>query len=424
MANKHFSLLQLNKSIQKLVQSVQQNFWVTAELAAVQVGEHAYLELVQKEGEKLVAKARAVIWSQALGRLLDKIGPGAAALLKPGNRVLLLVEVSFHEVHGLALVVQDLDPAYTLGELEQQRIQTLKRLEDSGLVDRQAALPLPLVIQRVAVISSAAAAGYTDFMNQLTANEYGYGFALRLFPASVQGERAADELVAQLALVAQTGPFDAVVLVRGGGSRLDLEVFNQHAVAEAIARCPVPVLTGIGHLRDSTVADAVAAVPLKTPTAVAEFILQRNLAFETAMSYQFAQALAGARGQATRQRLNLTRLAERLPRAAQSRLQKQQTHLARHQARLPLSVKHRLAHTGQQLAFLARSLAQLDPGNILKRGYSITLRQGQVLGPHNVAQPGNELVTLTHQAAITSQVTQLNPAHALNNHPQVGASPN
>ncbi|MCU0449749.1 MAG: exodeoxyribonuclease VII large subunit [Bernardetiaceae bacterium] len=411
MANKHFTLLQLNKSIQKLIQGVQQTFWVTAELATVQITEHAYLELVQKEGEKMVAKARAVVWNQRLTQVLDKIGPGAAELLKPGNRVLLLVAVSFHEVHGLALVVQDLDPAYTLGELEQQRLKTLKTLENNGLMYQQATLALPLVIQRVAVVTSATAAGYSDFVNQLTANDFGYRFSLKLFAASVQGERAVDELVAQLAKVGQTGPFDAVVLVRGGGSRLDLEVFNHYAVAEAIARCPVPVLTGIGHLRDSTVADAVAAVPLKTPTAVAEFIVQRNLAFESLAQRTFAQLLAGTQAQVTHQRLSLTRLAERLPRTAQARLQQQQALLARQQARLPLVVKHQLAQAGQQLAFLTRSLAQLDPSNILKRGYSITLRQGQVVGPQNPAQPGDELVTLTHQAAITSQVTQLGPAN-------------
>jgi exodeoxyribonuclease VII large subunit len=188
-------------------------------------------------------------------------------------------------------------------------------------------------------------------------------------------------------------------------------VFNHYAVAEAIARCPVPVLTGIGHLRDSTVADAVAAVPLKTPTAVAEFIVQRNLAFESLAQRTFAQLLAGTQAQVTHQRLSLTRLAERLPRTAQARLQQQQALLARQQARLPLVVKHQLAQAGQQLAFLTRSLAQLDPSNILKRGYSITLRQGQVVGPQNPAQPGDELVTLTHQAAITSQVTQLGPAN-------------
>lgn len=278
MQEKFFTLLQLNKSIRNLVAGIGREFWIVAEIAHIQVQEHAYLELVQKENERIVAKARGIIWGNVLQQLLAEQPETLPMILKAGANIRCRVAVNFHEIHGLALHINAVDNFYTLGEMEQQRLRTLAKLEQCGLLYLQQNLSLPPVLQKIAVVSSETAAGFGDFMNQLDANPWGYRFAITLFPASVQGENAVPGLVEQIGRVSKC--FDVLVIIRGGGARLDLEVFNSEAVAAAIARCPIPVLTGIGHQRDSTIADRTAYLSLKTPTAVAEFVLQNNLQFE------------------------------------------------------------------------------------------------------------------------------------------------
>jgi exodeoxyribonuclease VII large subunit len=392
MPEKHFTLLQLNKSIQKLIQTVQQDFWITAELATAQLGEHAYLELVQKEGDKIVAKARAIVWNSVLGGLFGKFGDGLGLILKAGSKVMIRVTVSFHEVHGLALVVTDVDASYTIGALELQRQQTIARLEQAGLTGRQKLLPLPLVLQRVAIISSETAAGYSDFVDQLRGNPYRYGFALSLLPAQVQGERAEAELAACLR---QVGPdYDAVVLIRGGGSRLDLEVFNSYAVALAVAECPMPVLTGIGHLRDTTVADLVAHSPFKTPTAVAEFIVQHNAQFEAGLGRRLDQVLLASQALVGEQKNGLQELSAQISRHAGQALQQASYQLIRQREQLGSLLKFRLKTEATHLAHTERALANLDPEAVLRRGYTLTLRGGVPLRSAEQLQPGDELVTL------------------------------
>jgi exodeoxyribonuclease VII large subunit len=403
MPERHFTLLQLNKSIQKLIQSVQQEFWITAELATAQLGEHAYLELVQKEGEKIVAKARGIVWNSVLAGLLGKFGDGLGQILKAGSKVLVRVTVSFHEVHGLSLIVTEVDASYTIGALELQRQQTIARLEQAGLAGQQKLLPLPLVLQRVAVISSETAAGYSDFLDQLWGNPYGYGFSLSFLPAQVQGERAEAELVGRLRQVGQG--YDVVVLIRGGGSRLDLEVFNSYAVAVALAQCPVPVLTGIGHLRDTTVADLVAHTPLKTPTAVAEFIVQHNAQFEAGLGRRLDQVLLAGQALVGEQKGQLQDLAAQIGRQAGQTLQQASYQLARQHDQLGYRLKFRLQAETTHLAHLGRTLANLDPQAVLRRGYTLTLHRGKPLQAAGKLQPGDDLLTLLPGWQVASTVT-------------------
>jgi len=278
MREKFFTLLQLNKSIRNLIASINREFWIVAEIAHIQIQEHAYLELVQKENERIVAKARGIIWGNILQLILIELGETLPLLLKTGSNIRCRVAVNFHEVYGLALHINAIDAFYTLGEMEQQRLQTLAKLEQSGLLYMQQKLLLPPVLQKIAIVSSETAAGFGDFINQLNNNSWGYRFEITLFPTGVQGENAIPSLVEQIGNVDKR--FDVLAIIRGGGAKLDLEIFNAEAVATAIARCPIPVLTGIGHQRDSTIADRTAYLSLKTPTAVAEFILQHNLQFE------------------------------------------------------------------------------------------------------------------------------------------------
>lgn len=237
---------------------------------------HCYLTLVDKgdDARQMLAQARATIWSsrfQMLGRYFEE---KTGQPLKAGLKILFQASVRFHELYGLSLDIVNIDPNYTIGDLARQRQETLKRLEAEGLLDANKLLELPLVPQRLAIISSATAAGYQDFVHQLRNNSFGYAFHTTLFPATVQGNEAPASVKRAMALIAKyRDRFDAIVLIRGGGSQTDLSCFDDYAIAAAIGHSSLPVLTGIGHERDESIADLVAHTRLKTPTAVANFLI-------------------------------------------------------------------------------------------------------------------------------------------------------
>lgn len=277
----YFSLLQLNKSIKNLIEGINKSFWINAEIAQVQFKRHIYLELVHKEEEVILANNRANIWESNLIRLKNKFGENLESVLQVGNKVLVEVVVTYHEVYGISLNVVDIEPSFTIGELERQRLASLKKLEEQGLLFLQNQLKPPRVLQKIAVISSPTAAGLSDFLHQLRDNEYGYQFHTKLFAAAVQGAHAAKEIQTVVQEISESSEtFDVIVLIRGGGSRLDLEVFNNYELAVAIAESKRPILTGIGHYRDETIADNVAHRYFKTPTAVAEYLIDNNGQFE------------------------------------------------------------------------------------------------------------------------------------------------
>lgn len=276
------SLYALHQQIrEELEMAFPDSYWVVAEVAQVNVDRrkgHCYLTLVDKgdDSRQMLAQARATIWGsryQMLGRYFEE---KTGQPLKAGLKVLLQASVRFHELYGLSLDVSNIDPNYTIGDLARQRQETLKRLEAEGLLEANKALELPLVPQRLAIISSATAAGYQDFVHQLENNSYGYTFETTLFPATVQGNDAPNSVAQAFAQISRDSKnFDAIVLIRGGGSQTDLSCFDDYKIAAAIGKSPLPVLTGIGHERDESIADLVANTRLKTPTAVAGFLIER-----------------------------------------------------------------------------------------------------------------------------------------------------
>jgi len=233
-----------------------------------------------------VAKSSAVIWSSYFNDIEDEYGPDTWHLLKKGNKLLLKAKVSFHVVYGFKLQITHIDPSVIMGDLALQREETLKKLSQSNLMYYNGALNLPLVLQRIAIISSSTAAGYKDFVNHIHNNTYGYVVHLVLFESAMQGDAVKYELVKQMQTInSNKRAFDAVVIIRGGGSKLDLMAFDTYEVAAAIALCPIPVLTGIGHQQDETIADLVAHTALKTPTAVAEYIIESFMRFESRLHH-------------------------------------------------------------------------------------------------------------------------------------------
>lgn len=282
------SLFEFNEFIRRVIAlNLPEPLWIRAELSDVKTSKgHYYLDLVQKkeDSEEIIAQAQAVIWSKKYRALQKKLGQDFERLLQPGIEILFSVKAEFHERFGLKLMVEDVDPAYTLGKLEMQRRETIRELQTLDLLQKNGRLDLPPVLQRIAVLSSEKAAGYQDFMKHLSSNSFGYQFSLSFFPVAVQGMMVEKEAISQLENLAQRkGEFDVVVLIRGGGARLDLAAFDSFLLAKTLANTPLPILTGIGHDVNETVADLVAHTSLKTPTAVADFILHRNLGFESQM---------------------------------------------------------------------------------------------------------------------------------------------
>lgn len=276
----YLELYELQQIIREGVEdAVPEEVLVRAEIASIQQrgNGHCYMELCQSGPSGPVAKVRAVIWRSQAAAVLGKFASATGAPLQPGVSVIFEVRVNYSELYGLTLVVSDVDVEHTLGEAELRRRETLERLEKEGLIDLQKELALPDVPYRLAVISAPDAAGYGDFRRHLLENEYGFAFDVRLYPATMQGDGAPASIIASLDRVAAaqqpTISFDAVLILRGGGSTLDLACFDDYELCAAIARFPLPVFTAIGHDRDTHIADLVACEAVKTPTALADLFI-------------------------------------------------------------------------------------------------------------------------------------------------------
>ncbi len=407
----YISLAQLNEKIDDALYglSIRPN-WVMAEIAELKSsgGGHIYMDLIEKENNKVIAKTPATIWYNTGVMLRRKFGRDLSRILKKGNKVLVQVRVSYHLVYGLKLTVVDLDASATIGELELRRLETIRKLQEEGYLEVNSRLELPMVLQRIAVISSPNAAGYGDFINQLANNPYGYQVKYRLFASAMQGDKVEREMSQQLQEIAkQKEHFDAVAIIRGGGSKLDLEAFNNYQLATAIALHPLPVLTGIGHQQDETVADLVAHTSIKTPTAVAEYLLDSLLQFEQVL-YGFGEQIQQATQRLlTQQNYLLNNLHSRLQFKSTHLLQKEEEKLKQLQTRLGRSTEQRLKRENLQLELLERTFQLFNVAKLLQRGFSITRKNGRVVKESAVLEVGETVETELGNGSIKSQILEV-----------------
>ncbi len=432
MEEQALSLYELNALVKRSVKScLPDTYWVQAELSDVRshYSGHCYVEFVQKEprGNNLIAKARGTIWSNVWRLLKPYFEEETGQAFVAGIKVLVNVSVEFHELYGYSLTVQDIDPTYTLGDMARRRREILKQLEEEGVLTLNKELELPMLTQRIAVISSATAAGYGDFCNQLEHNPYGFAFHTRLFPAVMQGERVEASIIAALDTInAERDRWDVVVIIRGGGATSDLSGFDTYDLAANCAQFPLPIITGIGHERDDTVLDSVAHTRVKTPTAAAEFLI--NHLHTTAEQLEdFASAIAYAvQTRMEREKNRLHRLIERIPlqtkmRLAneqhrlqllegklgvvmQQRLVKEENRLNWAEKQLTLLAQHRLTKETHRLQLLEQQVKAASPDHLLKRGYSITLKNGKAVTDASTLQVGDILTTRLAHGEVTSQV--------------------
>lgn len=404
-----YSLFELNEFIRRvLALNLSDPVWVRCELAQMNISRgHCYLGLVEKseDGSEIIAQGNAVIWQGRFKKLRKKLGKEFNAILNEGMQVLIQVKVDFNERYGLKLMVEDIDPAYTLGKMELKRLETIKALEAKGLMDKNSQLELPLVVQRLAIISSETAAGLEDFMRQLETNNYGYHFKTRLFSAAMQGAKVSEEVTAQLNHIEMLkSRFDAVVIIRGGGAKLDLAAFDDFDISEKVADFPLPVLVGIGHEVDETVLDLVAHSSLKTPTAVAEYIIQKAMYFESEVLEQMNEVGNLAKRRLIEEKALLEQLHQSIELGAFHFLKKEKMMLEFIAKEVPQHCRRILRSEKNKFEFLEKSVELLRPETAFKRGFSLTSKKGEIILEANQLKEGDEVETQVKSGKFISVV--------------------
>lgn len=432
MEQKTLSLLELSRLVASLVQRPEtQNVWITAELSDVALrGGHCYMELLQKDERGIqVAKARGVIWANLYPHIEAQFRAGTGQQFATGLKVMLCVSASMHPVYGFSLIVSAVNPEYTIGDLMRRRREILQRLQQEGILEMNRTLQWPTVPQRIAVISAPGAAGYGDFINQLYNNPSRLRFFTRLYPATMQGNSAPASIInalEQIAAEADDMQWDGVVIIRGGGATSDLAAFEDYELAANVAQFPLPIAIGIGHERDITVLDWVANLRLKTPTAVAEWLVgtaQNALNTLSALGNRLhrlvADRIAGSKEQLaqidillpSRALYAIDRANGRLQNAVTqlggigyTRLQPRFASLDLAKQRIADITASRLRIAGTRLQSAANLLEALSPEATLKRGYSITRIGGKAITDPSLATEGVIIETTLANGKIVSTV--------------------
>ena len=445
---KTLTLFELNALVRQTLElEMPDDYWVEAELSEVhEVRGHCYMELIQKDDHNNtpVAKASAKCWASTWRLARPHFERVTGQQLHAGMKVLLKVSAQFHENYGFSWIVTDIDPTYTMGDMARKRQEIIRQLKEEGVFDLQKELQLPMFCQRIAVISSANAAGYGDFVNQLENNDYGFRFHTQLFPAVMQGEGVEQSVIAALNKIFarlkkedsslftlhSSLNFDCVVIIRGGGATSDLSGFDTLALAENVANFPLPVITGIGHERDESVLDMVSHTRVKTPTAAAAFLIsnlksvldeiedceqrihakvKQRMDMEKIRLLNYAQKIPMLFSVVrTRQEALLGQLLVKMRSSIGYRLQDERHRLIVLQNNMQPLLYRKLTDERHLLDLLSQRLIGLDPNRLLKRGYSITLKNGRTVRDVSQLKEGDELETRFENGTVRSVVNQVN----------------
>jgi exodeoxyribonuclease VII large subunit len=440
---KAISLMELNAMIKSGVHSLFPNpYWIIAEISEMNSNQsgHCYLELIEKSSdtEQITAKAKATIWAFTFRMLKPYFESVTGQRLTIGLKVMLSVTVEFHELYGFSLNVKDIEPNYTVGDLSRKKQEIIKQLQEEGVFHLNKELEFPIVPQNIAVISSETAAGYGDFVNQLTQNRYNYKYRIKLFNAYMQGADAEKSIINALEQIFTSQfSFDVVVIIRGGGSQSDLNCFNSYWLAYHITQFPIPVITGIGHERDQTISDLVANTSLKTPTAVAEFIIEKTVEFDTYLSELHEAFTDNVTDRLSALSDQLNQLGHQYASTVKLTLTNHNRKIEKYEALTNLTLKNWLKNNTQHLNSIAlqikpkvqhalslpkREVDQLnknyfsllkkqfhsanhridefasrthllDPARLLKKGYSLTFNNGVLIKSAHQLKPGDVIMS-------------------------------
>jgi len=448
-----FTLRQVVSSIRKTIEErYNREYWVKAEmhkLGQTRAG-HCYPELVQKEDGKIVAEMRGTIWKHSFDRINARFMEVVKEPLKEDTTLLMKVKVNFHEIYGISLQILDIDPNYSLGELQRERSETLKKLQKENLLNANQKVDFPLLPKRVAIISAESSKGLSDFMQVIEGNDWNYSFFTMLFPATLQGDQAEHTIIAQLENIRRVQDhFDIVVIVRGGGGEVGMSCYNNYNLCKAIASFPMPVLTGIGHSTNLTVAEMVSYRNAITPTELGDFLIQafhefsvpikdavKSIKTHSLQSLEMSKMTlahisttfsAAATGELSKQKFVLQEFRsgllsgtqktfgfnkERIRRLEQSTvsagrlmIQEQRNGLRRLTEQLPFHSNAHILKEHNNVDRLEQSIRLMDPINVLNRGFSITTFEGKTINVSNKVKAGDKISTRTANFTIESEVT-------------------
>lgn len=431
MEEEVFSLSEVLNAVSRTIQrSLAGPYWICAEIAEISYRGHCYLTLAETDASgRIIAKCRATIWKNVFDTLSIKFFQQTGLQLASGMRVQVLASPSFHSEFGFSLNIVGIEPRYTLGEIALRRQETINRLAQEGIIENNKRLRLSLVPQKIAVISSASAAGYQDFVNQLTNNPLGYKFYTALYPALMQGEKSPQSVIeALLQIKEDAAKFDVVVIIRGGGSEMDLKAFDDYAVAREVAMFPLPVLAGIGHTKDTSVVDIVAHLELKTPTAVADFLIHTVDAAWKNVEDCSQRLFAYAADTLSNEKQRLTQITEFLSAKAKSATDIEKQKIDSNALRLQISakrmaddvirdlsskqynisraVKFTISQKLSEFDLLEQKIKSISPEEAFKRGYSLTLKDGKPISISTLKN-GDRIETVCSGGRITSTVDEI-----------------
>ena len=445
-----FTLKQVVSSIKKTIEDRYQSpYWVKAEMHKLNLypSGHAFPELVQKEGDKIVAQINGTIWKTQFNQINRRFIEVVKEPLDEGKNLLLYVKIVFNESYGLSLQILDIDPSFSLGELQKERDESIKKLHELGILNKNQNLPFPLLPKRIAIISAESSKGLSDFMQMLAESSHKYILETHLFPAYLQGDVAVKSIVQVLTKIKKVQHhFDVVLIIRGGGGEVGLSCYNNFELCKSIAEFPLPVLTGIGHSTNLTVAEMVSFRHAITPTKLAEFLLvnfkeydaeiqdacyilktksisclahsktaikntagmlkqltlnlslsaRNNLSIcSTKISYSTAQMIERANGK-------IDRVVFTIERTAKNQLTNYATIFDGYNSRILLAIVHKNEQEAKQLVAFENIINALNPENVLKRGYSMTLHKGKLISKATPLKEGDILLTKTEDLLITS----------------------
>lgn len=429
MQKRAYTLKELNAMVRDAIETeLPDEYWVQAELAECRESRgHCYMELIEKDelNNTPIARSSAKCWKSTWNVVRPYFERETGQRLHAGMKVLLKVYAQFHEAFGFSWIVTDIDPTYTLGDMARRRQEIIAHLKAEGVFDLNRELYMPLFPQRIAVISSATAAGYGDFCNQLADNPYGFYFSTQLFEATMQGEATEQSIIQALnRIYLSVNSFDVVVIIRGGGATSDLSCFDSLPLAENVANFPLPVITGIGHDRDESIIDMVAHTNVKTPTAAAALLISCLKDVLDAINQAEATITRRVRSQLEMEKLRLNRITSILPRLFPTIKARQETRLdalynriSSHvgqtlltcnarlitlEQKLPLVAVQRISTEKHRLAIMEEKSKLLDPTLLLSRGYSITLKDGKAIRDPKSLTSGDEIVTRLEKGTIKS----------------------
>lgn len=457
MSQKGISLFNLNQQIKNILsESFSSGIWVVAEISELRYNQngHCYLELVEKDesSDQIIAKARATIWSYTFRMLKPYFETTTGQAFSAGMKVLVNVSVEFQEIYGYSLNIKDIDPTYTLGDIARRRKEIIVRLEEEGVLEMNKDLDFPEIPKCIAVISSPTAAGYEDFINQLENNSFGYQFHYKLFPAIMQGNNAEESIINALDKINEhEDVFDVAVIIRGGGSQADLNCFDNYWLAFNIAQFPLPVISGIGHERDETIVDMVSHTRVKTPTAAAEFLIDcfdECREHQNNLREQFLEEVNEILLSSSENLMHLTnkfsplvkqilerksshlQLAKQKLKSASANLIIDQEH--HHQRlnsrfqystersigsekilidqlknKLKTKIKGRFESQNHQISMFEQSIKYLNPENILKKGYTLSMKDGKIIKDINQLTEKDVIETRFTNGSVKSQIQKI-----------------